>query len=35
MIELELERVQPAHKAFILALVRSQKVNLENVLKVV
>jgi hypothetical protein len=30
MIELEIERVHPAHKAFLLALIRSQKVNIEN-----
>ncbi len=34
MIELELERMHPAHKAFILALIRSQKVNTENLQKV-
>lgn len=34
MIDLELERTHPAHKAFILALIRSGKVNLENLSKV-
>jgi hypothetical protein len=34
MIEYEIERMHPAHKAFILALIRSQKVNTENLSKV-
>jgi len=34
LIELELERVHSAHKAFLLALIRSGKVNIENLLKV-
>ena len=34
MIENEIERMHPAHKAFILALIRSQKVNTENLSKV-
>ena len=32
--ELELERVHSAHKAFLLALIRSGKINTENLLKV-
>lgn len=34
LIELEIERIHPAHKAFILALIRSGKVNVENLTKV-
>ena len=34
LIELEIDRVHPAHKAFLLALSRSGKVNVENLLKV-
>lgn len=34
LIELELERIHPAHKAFMLALIRSGKVNTENLQKV-
>jgi stress response protein YsnF len=34
LVELEIERVHPAHKAFLLALIRSQKVNIENLQKV-
>jgi hypothetical protein len=34
LIELEMERIHPAHKAFILALIRSGKVNIENLAKV-
>jgi preprotein translocase subunit SecB len=34
MIDLEIERTHPAHKAFLLALIRSGKVNVENLLKV-
>lgn len=34
LIELELDKVHSAHKAFLLALVRSGKVNIENLLKV-
>jgi hypothetical protein len=34
LIELEMERIHPAHKAFLLALIRSGKVNTENLLKV-
>lgn len=34
LIELEMENIHPAHKAFILALIRSGKVNLENLAKV-
>lgn len=35
MLELELDRMHPAHKAFMLALIRSGKVNIENLTKVV
>lgn len=34
LLELELERVHAAHKAFLLALIRSGKINIENLLKV-
>lgn len=34
LLELELERVHSAHKAFLLALIRSGKINTENLLKV-
>ena len=34
LLELELERVHAAHKAFLLALIRSGKINTENLLKV-
>ena len=34
LIELELEKVHAAHKAFMLALIRSGKINIENLLKV-
>ena len=34
MIDLELEKIHPAHKAFLLALIRSGKVNNENLGKV-
>ena len=34
LLELELERVHNAHKAFLLALIRSGKINTENLLKV-
>ena len=34
LIDLELDRIHPAHKAFLLALIRSGKVNTENLLKV-
>lgn len=34
LIELEMDRVHPAHKAFLLALIRSGKVNVENLVKV-
>ena len=34
LLELELDRMHPAHKAFILARIRSGKVNIENVQKV-
>lgn len=34
LLELELEKVHAAHKAFLLALIRSGKVNVENLLKV-
>jgi hypothetical protein len=34
ILELELESINPAHKAFILALIRSGKVNVENLIKV-
>ena len=34
LIDLELERTHNAHKAFLLALIRSGKVNIENLLKV-
>jgi len=34
LIELELERIHSAHKAFLLALIRSGKVNTENLQKV-
>lgn len=34
MIDLEIERTHPAHKAFLLALIRSGKVNVENLVKV-
>ena len=34
MTDLELQNMQPAHKAFLLALLRSQKVNSENAFKV-
>lgn len=34
LVELEIERIHPAHKAFILALIRSGKVNIENLAKV-
>ena len=34
LIELEMERIHPAHKAFLLALIRSNKVNTENLFKV-
>ena len=34
LIELELDRMHPAHKAFLLALIKSGKVNIENVQKV-
>jgi hypothetical protein len=34
LIELELDKVHAAHKAFLLALVRSGKVNVENLLRV-
>ena len=33
LIELEMERVNPVHKAFLLALIRSGKVNTENLFK--
>jgi hypothetical protein len=34
LLELELEKVHNAHKAFLLALIRSGKINVENLLKV-
>jgi hypothetical protein len=34
LIELELDRIHPAHKSFLLALIRSGKVNTENLVKV-
>jgi hypothetical protein len=34
ILELELESINSAHKAFILALIRSGKVNVENLIKV-
>lgn len=34
LIELDISRVHPAHKAFLLALIRSGKVNIENLGKV-
>lgn len=34
LIELEIERTIAAHKAFVLALIRSGKVNYENLVKV-
>ena len=34
LLELELEKVHSAHKAFLLALIRSGKINTENLLKV-
>ena len=34
LLELELEKVHNAHKAFLLALIRSGKINIENLLKV-
>ena len=34
LLELELERVHAAHKAILLALIRSGKINIENLLKV-
>jgi hypothetical protein len=34
LIELDISRVHPAHKAFLLALIRSGKVNVENLAKV-
>ena len=34
LIELELDKVHAAHKAFLLALIRSGKVNVENLLRV-
>jgi len=35
LLELELDRMHPSHKAFMLALIRSGKVNIENLTKVV
>lgn len=32
--ELDLDKVHPAHKAFLLALIWSSKVNVENLIKV-
>jgi len=34
LLDLELDRIHPAHKAFLLALIRSGKVNIENLSKV-
>lgn len=34
LLELELDRMHSAHKAFLLALIRSGKVNIENLQKV-
>jgi hypothetical protein len=34
LIELEIDKIHPAHKAFLLALIRSGKVNNENYVKV-
>jgi len=34
LVELEIDKVHPAHKAFLLALIRSVKVNIENLSKV-
>lgn len=34
LLELELDKVHSAHKAFLLALIRSGKINIENLLKV-
>ena len=34
LLELELDKVHAAHKAFLLALIRSGKINIENLLKV-
>ena len=34
LLELEMEKVHNAHKAFLLALIRSGKINVENLLKV-